>query len=122
MNYPAASCGVIHFQFKLLRGSDPLISLPSAHTETECRPGIKHRQSKKEAFGGRCRISDRLVIHVALDDNRVVAMFDIDRPGRRILMVHLLFIMPIGMAAGISAVVIRQGHTGTEEHYDGDNG
>lgn len=114
MNYPAACCGVIHFQFKLLGGSDPLISLPSAHTETECRPGIKHRHSKKKAFGGRCRISDRLVIHVALDDDRVVTMLDIDRPGRRILMVYLLFVMAVGMAAGISAVVVRQGYTGTD--------
>jgi hypothetical protein len=58
------------------------------------------------------------MIHVALDNDRVVVILDVNRPGRRIMlvaMVALLFVMAIGMAAGIPAGLIRQGHTGTDE-------
>jgi hypothetical protein len=42
-------------------------------------------------------------------------MLDIDRPGRRIMMGYLRFVMAIGIAAGKPAVVVRQGQTGTDE-------
>ena len=92
--------------------------LPATHTEAERSPGIEHRHSKKEAFGGRGHVSDRLMIHMAFYHNRVVAALDINRPGRRIMLVtmaHLLFVMPISVATGISDVVIRYGHTDPDE-------
>jgi hypothetical protein len=67
-----------------------LPSLPTAHTETEGRSGIEHRHSEEEASGGRGDVSDRRGVHVALHCDRAVAMLDINRPGRRIIMVNLI--------------------------------
>ena len=97
--------------------------LPATHTEAERSPGIEHRHPEEVAAGGRCHVSDRLMIHMAFYHNRVVAALDINRPGRRIMLVtmaHLLFVMPISVATGISDVVIRYGHTGPDEQDKSD--
>jgi hypothetical protein len=101
-----------------------MLFLPATHTETERRPGIEHRHPEEVAAGGRCHVSDRLMIHMAFYHNRVVAALDINRPGRRIMLVtmaHLLFVMAISVAAGISAVIIRERYTDTDEQDKSDN-
>jgi hypothetical protein len=62
-----------------------------------------------------------MIIITALDNHRSIVVLDINGPRRRIVrmvaVVNPVLVMAVGVAAGVSAIAVRQGNSSTK-HQD----
>jgi hypothetical protein len=62
------------------------------------------------------------MVKMPFDHDRTIMALDVNGSGRRIvvvMMLNLVPVMPVGMAAGVTATVVSQGNSASEKQDDG---